>query len=623
MAEDVSIVVATVDRTARGLRSIEARLNGFSQRVNRQFGSGFMGGSGQNAPEQKVRRFGDAMGGAMNVAKGFLAANVIGGLTDQVMRFGQESFEQATALRESFNAVEQVFEDQAATIKHFGDVSATQYGLSQRAFQQMATPLGAMLKNLGLDMTDVADQTIVLTKRAADMASVFDTDVDQALGAIQAALRGEIDPIERYGVKINAAAVEQRALADSGKAAKSELTELDKGLARLDLILEQTNDTAGDFRRTSDDVANSARITAAEIEEEQAAIGEALIPAMRRAGNIKLQLARAAGSLAQALGPVIDKTGQYLDKVNEMQRASDEARNKDGFWAVLGLEDGLTWDPGEFWDRLLHGSDAFHGRIEDAKPSLADATDRMDELRRARTRDVEASHEQADAQVEVTEKIDEHAAALEDLVDAIDEAAGRQKDYADSVLSVRDAELRLNEVLHDSEATTEDVRDAFIDLAQERADSRQAAEEATGAVWDERDANMALAQELLTLAENAQGPAREAILGYVEDLAGIPEERSTEFRAAVNDGDLAEVDREMRMATRAREIQVHIRQFGWDPRLPDHLANDRRTGGITGSAAGGGPRGRRTLVGEDGPEIVDLAPGSQVHSTPDTMRMLS
>ncbi|MDY7101566.1 MAG: hypothetical protein S0880_10300, partial [Actinomycetota bacterium] len=40
-------------------------------------------------------------------------------------------------------------------------------------------------------------------------------------------------------------------------------------------------------------------------------------------------------------------------------------------------------------------------------------------------------------------------------------------------------------------------------------------------------------------------------------------------------------------------------------------------------AAGGGPRGRRTLVGEDGPEIVDLAPGSQVHSTPDTMRMLS
>lgn len=37
---------------------------------------------------------------------------------------------------------------------------------------------------------------------------------------------------------------------------------------------------------------------------------------------------------------------------------------------------------------------------------------------------------------------------------------------------------------------------------------------------------------------------------------------------------------------------------------------------------GGGPRGRQTLVGEYGPEIVDLPVGSMVHSNPDSMRML-
>lgn len=46
-------------------------------------------------------------------------------------------------------------------------------------------------------------------------------------------------------------------------------------------------------------------------------------------------------------------------------------------------------------------------------------------------------------------------------------------------------------------------------------------------------------------------------------------------------------------------------------------------GGIVGSAAGGGPRGGSVLVGEHGPELVDLAPGSRVHSNPDTRRMLS
>jgi hypothetical protein len=46
------------------------------------------------------------------------------------------------------------------------------------------------------------------------------------------------------------------------------------------------------------------------------------------------------------------------------------------------------------------------------------------------------------------------------------------------------------------------------------------------------------------------------------------------------------------------------------------------SGGIVG-AAGGGPRSNMALVGESGPELVSLPPGSTVHSNPDTQRMLS
>jgi hypothetical protein len=45
-------------------------------------------------------------------------------------------------------------------------------------------------------------------------------------------------------------------------------------------------------------------------------------------------------------------------------------------------------------------------------------------------------------------------------------------------------------------------------------------------------------------------------------------------------------------------------------------------GGITG-AAGGGPRGGLIMVGEHGRELIRAAPGSQVHSSPDTERMLA
>lgn len=44
-------------------------------------------------------------------------------------------------------------------------------------------------------------------------------------------------------------------------------------------------------------------------------------------------------------------------------------------------------------------------------------------------------------------------------------------------------------------------------------------------------------------------------------------------------------------------------------------------GGVIG-AASGGPRSNTVMVGEHGPELVDLAPGTRVHSNPDTRRMV-
>lgn len=53
-----------------------------------------------------------------------------------------------------------------------------------------------------------------------------------------------------------------------------------------------------------------------------------------------------------------------------------------------------------------------------------------------------------------------------------------------------------------------------------------------------------------------------------------------------------------------------------------HPTQRRATGGIIGAAATGGPRNNNVLVGEQGPEIVNLAPGSMVRSNPDTKRLL-
>lgn len=206
----------------------------------------------------------------------------------------------ASDLNESINAIEKTFGPAVDKIKSFGRVSAEQVGLSRRAFNELATPVGAMLRNAGLGVDETAQATINLTKRAADMASVFNTDVKDSMTAIQAALRGESDPIERYGVNMSAAAVEAEAMAMGVKKSWNEMSTQEKAAARLSLLFKQTSRVAGDFADTSNQVANAERIARAKGEELAAMFGQKLLPIKAKAIGLALDLMRNLGDLGGA-----------------------------------------------------------------------------------------------------------------------------------------------------------------------------------------------------------------------------------------------------------------------------------------------------------------------------------
>lgn len=134
------------------------------------------------------------------------------GLTLPIIGAGVAALDAFSDLNESTNAVNVVFKDASDSIHKFGETSATSVGLATAEFNQMASQTGAFLKNVGFDLDSAAQETITLTTRAADMASVFNTDVSQALAAIQSGLKGEFNPLEQFGVKLNAAAIEAQAL---------------------------------------------------------------------------------------------------------------------------------------------------------------------------------------------------------------------------------------------------------------------------------------------------------------------------------------------------------------------------------------------------------------------------
>lgn len=253
-------------------------------------------------------------------------------LTLPLVGLGMAGINASSDLQESMNAVIVVFGEASEVVLAFSDQAAESAGLAASEFNQMAAVTGAMLINMGLSEEEAANQAINLTQRAADMASIFNTDVSQALGAIQAGLRGEADPLEKFGVRLAASAVSAKALEMGLAETTGEIDLTAKAQASLALLFEQTDRMQGDFVNTSDDLANSSRIAKAELLNEAAALGQGLLPYALQAvtyirelvdkfKNLDPEIKKnvlVVGGLVAAVGPLLIILGTLISSVGSI-----------------------------------------------------------------------------------------------------------------------------------------------------------------------------------------------------------------------------------------------------------------------------------------------------------------
>ena len=137
---------------------------------------------------------------AMGVAAGVAGAGFV------FKNLAQSAGDAQTATR----SLEAVFKGSTAQMQEAA-TAGEQLGLSFTAYGQNATRLGAQLQNMGFDTQGAADATENLLQHAADLSSVYGGSVTQAVEAMSAVFRKELDPIEKYGVTLKAAAIQARA----------------------------------------------------------------------------------------------------------------------------------------------------------------------------------------------------------------------------------------------------------------------------------------------------------------------------------------------------------------------------------------------------------------------------
>ena len=237
-----------------------------------------------------------------------------------VISFAASAVKAFSDVEQSAGAVESVFQGAAESITSQAEGGAAEaFGLSASQFQESAALIGSMLKNqMGLSAEEAAGKVDDLTGKAADMAATFGGTTAEAIQAIGSLLRGERDPIERYGVSMNDAAISARALELGLEDATGAIGPAAKATAALDILNQQTADSAGQFARESDTLAGSQQILAANVENAKAAIGEELAPAVSAAMGAMQKLMPVVESLTSALGGVSDATVPLIDQLTIM-----------------------------------------------------------------------------------------------------------------------------------------------------------------------------------------------------------------------------------------------------------------------------------------------------------------
>lgn len=212
--------------------------------------------------------FSSAFKGAVTgMAAGFSVAAVGG--------FVKDSLDLAGAAEQSVGAIDTVFKENAAVMHQWAADAKTAVGISANEYRELGTLLGSQLKNAGTPMDELADKTNGLIGMGADMASMFGGTTKEAIEAISSALKGEMDPIEKYGITLSQAALEAEGLSKGILKPVVDSEKVTEAATKMTLAQKKYNEVVKKHGKDSDEAKRAQlALTSAERAYEKATAGK-------------------------------------------------------------------------------------------------------------------------------------------------------------------------------------------------------------------------------------------------------------------------------------------------------------------------------------------------------------
>ena len=266
------------------------------------------------------------------------------GLTRDMMRGALDAGRAFADLQQTMTTVDSVFGDHIGTLDAWAAKSAEAAGMSQQTVYQSGALIGSTLKNMGFDIEEAVDWTIRLQQRAAEMAVAFGQTPEKAILAITAAIRGERDTIEKFGVSIKQAAVNAEVQALGLDTSTAALKANAEATAILNLVMDQTTHVAGRFEDSQDDIAVKMAQNAARIDDFM----------VTQVGPAVASIQLGAVKTGEAFVEASEGVGMFFDNIfspekqAQVQKFADEAgvtfNEMSAQIETAAVEAGVAWE---------------------------------------------------------------------------------------------------------------------------------------------------------------------------------------------------------------------------------------------------------------------------------------
>lgn len=220
---------------------------------------------------------GGAFSGMLSKVSAGLAAAKIG---QMLLSFSSDAIDVASSLQEVQNVVDTTFGDGASQIEAWASKAGTQFGLTELQAKKFTSTLGAMMKSAGLAGPEIVQMSTDLSGLAADMASFYNLDFEEAFQKIRAGISGETEPLKQLGVNMSVANLEAFALAQGLEKSFSQMDQGEQTLLRYQYLMQATSDAQGDFAKTADGFENAKRRITTAVDSIKATVGKTFLDAI-------------------------------------------------------------------------------------------------------------------------------------------------------------------------------------------------------------------------------------------------------------------------------------------------------------------------------------------------------